>query len=881
MSSLLEQRIAYRASIKRWGKLSEVVERSLRTSTALNPTLLHQIQNLSQTVDLPRSLDFIEAARETTEKAYGELLRSNARDSLSCFIEHISPDEPPAPHHDKFAELFEAMERRDVMRAAISSPPGHAKAICIRTTIPTPDGLKTIAALQVGDRVYSNSGHPATVTHKSPVFFDNDCFIVTTNDGASIKCDGDHIWTVRRVHGGKREFVDYTARQLFDMRHQVYKKTWTLPAYSAYVCTEKVFPIDPYVLGYWLGNGNRTSGAVAHRIDDGAFVRSLFNTRGCSPHETRGGKESYIEGFTARLKASGIYGNKHVPEEYFFGSIKQRQKLLQGLMDADGSVSAEGDCTFTNTSEELLTAVRRLLWSLGVRNGRGLQRAGGARRTTVHGAVKTLQCKDCYVIRFNYAESFMLPRKRSLARDSSKQFGRTITVEAAPSTPTQCIKIDTQDGLFLVGEGCLVTHNTKIFSRCGPAWYLGRNPNHRYIQGGHSQQFCENELGKYTRDIIEDPKFQEVFPNVRLSNASRAAGAWKIAAHRGAYLTRGAGQGISGYRGNMGGIDDPFGSKADADSSIIRAKVRNWLQTDFRTRLLPHSPMFIVATRWVPDDLIGYVEELTRNKQGIPWEIINYNAIIETEEEALADPLGRKIGEVLWPGYFDAAHILEFKQTLPTRDWLALYKGRPINEMGNIIQSAWFQRYAVAPFDSKDATGRVTNRVIKRVTLSIDCAQSASERADYTVIGAWVEDLLGRHYLIDVIRARVEYPAMCELIGQAIEKHKPHAVLIEDTGSGKSYIQQSQGKVGVPLIPIKTGGKDKEFRFDACAPTFQAGLVFLPEKASWLPDYEAELLEFPNGAKDDQVDMTSQYLNNSVKKIQYGSKRLHGMRNAA
>lgn len=424
---------------------------------------------------------------------------------------------------------------------------------------------------------------------------------------------------------------------------------------------------------------------------------------------------------------------------------------------------------------------------------------------------------------------------------------------------------------------------TKFFSRYFPSWYLGRNPNHRYLQGGHSQNFAENEFGKYVRDIVLEQRFRDVFPDVMLNKRSgMAAGSWRLAGRRGAYVTKGVGQSIAGYRGHIGGIDDPFGSREDAHSEAIRKKTGDWLFTDFRTRLLPGSPLFIVATRWHPDDLIGRVENMSRMDKGLKWKIVNLTAIVEDEEEMALDPMGRDIGEALWPEYYTVEELLELKGTLPAGDWYALYKGKPRDVEGNVVKQGWFKRYDRLPTNVvgyNEIGEAFSDNRIKRVTLSVDCANKTTARSNYTVITVWVEDYRGNHYLADVVRRKLEFVPLAEAIATTARKWDAGTILVEEAGAGIQILQQYAGKMPAPMIGVPTNSKSKEFRFDGVTPMFEAGEVWLPKSAPWLTDYENEILSFPNG-DDDQVDSTSQYLTWARKRGRYGTRRLRGTTHA-
>jgi predicted phage terminase large subunit-like protein len=191
------------------------------------------------------------------------------------------------------------------------------------------------------------------------------------------------------------------------------------------------------------------------------------------------------------------------------------------------------------------------------------------------------------------------------------------------------------------------------------------------------------------------------------------------------------------------------------------------------------------------------------------------------------------------------------------------------------MKAEWFRRYTDLPKNEADAQG-IVRTVIKRTTISVDTASKTNERNDYTAITVWVETFDGNHYLADVVRERLEYKPMEELIEATAKKWVADAILVEDKGSGIQYIQNRAGKAPAPVIPIKVSIESKQFRFDGVTPMFEAGNVFIPTNGLWVPDYERELLDFPNGSFDDQVDSTSQYLNWIKSRRPGGTKKLQG-----
>lgn len=444
---------------------------------------------------------------------------------------------------------------------------------------------------------------------------------------------------------------------------------------------------------------------------------------------------------------------------------------------------------------------------------------------------------------------------------------------------------------------CKSTHCTHHF----PAWAFGRNPRRRYLQAGHSQNFVENEMGQKVRGIIDSDDFKHVYPDVRLRSDMKAKAYWGLTNRKGQYVGLGVGQGISGFRGDFGAVDDPYKSRQDAESQTTRDKVYKWYADDFSARLLPWAPLFIVSTRWHSDDVCGRIEEQQgkedqalveewaqdhaleleeehlkdvktlakqiaeeKGESLFRWEIINLPAIAEDD-----DVLGRTPGEALWPELFDLSDLLRRKANMESGSWNSLYQGTPMDVEGGTISAEWFKRYEKLP-DRKTE--------VRKVVLSIDAANTAKERSDYSVILVWIQDHNRKHYLADVYRKRLELPALTSLVEKVAKQWEVDAILVEAKGNGLSLIQNAKTTpLPAPVISIEVGGQSsKEFRFDKVSPMIEGGAVYLPSRAVWLPDYEKELIAFPSGKFDDQVDATSQYLEWARSKGRRGTRKLGG-----
>lgn len=165
-----------------------------------------------------------------------------------------------------------------------------------------------------------------------------------------------------------------------------------------------------------------------------------------------------------------------------------------------------------------------------------------------------------------------------------------------------------------------------------------------------------------------------------------------------------------------------------------------------------------------------------------------------------------------------------------------------------MVKTAWFNRYDLA---QKPA--------LIRTIQSWDCASKASQLADHSVCTTWGVTFKKEIFLLHVFRARLEYPELKRKVRDMAEQFRAGVVLIEDTSAGVQLNQELQREGFARIEAVKPKG-DKAMRMAAQTPTIEAGRVFIPRDAPWLPDYLHELAMFPKGRFDDQVDSTSQAL---------------------
>lgn len=347
-------------------------------------------------------------------------------------------------------------------------------ALEINTPIPTPRGFIPIGDLRVGDEVFGPDGKPTKVTAKSDVL-ERPLFELITDDGASILCDGGHLWSYRSDTKLSSPHHIATARDLSNWNKS---SKPCLPRHEALQYDEADLPIDPWVLGAWLGDGTSSLGRMTAHPDDAQYMKSQFALAG---YQLSAHKDEYsfgVLGLRAQLISLNLLNNKHIPDRYLTASVAQRMALLQGLMDTDGDVDAFGGCHFNNTNRALVEQVRELLHGLGLK-----ARVYEVPRRRDREAI-------VYRISFKLLDAARMPRKRARTKNTEDKRCRSFEIrETDRRGLVQCITVEREDGLFLAGRECVVTHNSEqdgklaaynpeVFERTYQ-WYLA-GPRQRF-----------------------------------------------------------------------------------------------------------------------------------------------------------------------------------------------------------------------------------------------------------------------------------------------------------------------------------------------------------------------------------------------------------------
>lgn len=357
--------------------------------------------------------------------------------------------------------------KRQFLTAYIEIPKKNGKQLALDTPIPTPEGWKTMADLKVGDRVFDEQGKPCHVVAKSPVDDTEQAYELVFRDGGRIVAGERHLWDVEYTHGKTRE-KQWTTGEIYRRMKQYREKfkdnrsLIRIPVNQLLHLPERNLPLDPYLYGYWLGNGSATKPEITVRDSD---VEDLIPLIPYPLHnrypQTCGGSEILVYKALKSILVKN-FRDKVIRPEYLRASETQRWALLQGLMDSDGCIGTrKGQGVYVSTIQELVESVQELLWSLGIKN------AMTSCPSTRYGKPTG---ETLYQIRFTAFTDQPVSKlhRKSIRRRECEKKTRSCfhyLEEIKPlddKVPMQCIQVDSPSHCYLAGRMMVKTHNSEL-----------------------------------------------------------------------------------------------------------------------------------------------------------------------------------------------------------------------------------------------------------------------------------------------------------------------------------------------------------------------------------------------------------------------------------
>lgn len=409
---------------------------------------------------------------------------------------------------------------------------------------------------------------------------------------------------------------------------------------------------------------------------------------------------------------------------------------------------------------------------------------------------------------------------------------------------------------------------SELGSRHFPPWVLGRHPDWEIIAASHTGSLSLS-FSRYIRDLLRDPAYASVFPEAILDPSSQSVENWNLTSG-GGYLAAGVGTGITGRGAHILLLDDLVKDQEAADSPTIRENTWEWYISTAHSRLAPGGGVLGIMTWWSEDDWAGRIQEAMKG-DGENFEIVRYPAINEEGDEyILVDdriveippnspvPEGARMtrphGTALHPERYSTEALkrkkLNYKAAGMIRMWNALYQQNPTPDSGIYFTKDLFRRYAHAP-----------NRRGRTVYQAWDFAITEGAQNDYTVCATILQDEFDNLYVIDIFRFKSDD-------GNAIVEHMIDQYVMwgvdylgmEDGQIWKAirsqFERRCQERKVYPSFEVLQPLTDKLVRANPLKGRMQLGKVYWPEDGAspWVEPCVRELIVFPNGKNDDQVD---------------------------
>lgn len=387
------------------------------------------------------------------------------------------------------------------------------------------------------------------------------------------------------------------------------------------------------------------------------------------------------------------------------------------------------------------------------------------------------------------------------------------------------------------------TLKSLIVSVAFTAYLLGLDPARRIFTISYADELAAKHTSDF-RSIVESRWYRLAFRKTRIQRMHEGE---VITTQRGFRKSTSVYGALTGLGGDPFIIDDPQ-KTIDAQSETRRKTLNEWFSNTLVSRLddKRKGAIIVVMQRVHMDDLSGHLMESSDD-----WTVLSLPAIAEADEQipiAKGTFYHRKIGEALHPSFEPIEVLRKQRETVGSEIFAAQYQQCPVPQGGAMIKRRWLRYYDTPPPRSWNT----------HVILSWDTAAKSGAQNDWSVCTVWML-AEGRFYLLDLIRGRYEYPQLRTIALALAKQYDPHKIMIEDASTGIALAQELReaGFYMVDPIPI---ARDKIGRLYVQEYKFEAGLVLFPRGASFLPELEAELLAFPRGKTDDQVDSISQAL---------------------
>lgn len=379
------------------------------------------------------------------------------------------------------------------------------------------------------------------------------------------------------------------------------------------------------------------------------------------------------------------------------------------------------------------------------------------------------------------------------------------------------------------------------------SWMMGQNPALKVIMASYASSLAAFHSKEVRDRLTTHSGFAHLFPRTQVRRDNRSGADWRTTAG-GNVIAAGVGTGITGRGADLIIVDDPVKDHEEAHSATTRENIWNWYLSTLMTRLSPGGSIIVIMTRWHVDDLVGRLLDPIRaaaiREAGggdQDWDVVNLPGLAEDE----ADPLGRSIGEPLFPERFPADMLRGIMASLGSYIASALYRGKPVPKGGNYVSR---DAFVIVPKSS------VPNDI--RRGRYWDLATSEKARADFTAGARGFIDSLGNLWIEEITSGQWAWPHARGTIATIATREK--ILLGVEAQSAFKTAADNLREVLPSDVYMRTFTVDRD-KFTRALPWIAlAGKrkVFLVE-GPWVNGFIQQAEQFPSGAHDDEVDAVS------------------------
>lgn len=750
---------------------------------------------------------------------------------------------------------------------AIAAPRGSAKAQPLTSKVLTPSGWSTMGELNIGDEIIGGDGLVSRVIHLHPIY-DMDVYKVETRDGKSALCNIEHLWNVEIASNQPRTQVKSLGDILKNWKTQridgrsgkhFIEYRYRIPATKPIDFRGKEYLIDPYTLGAWLGDGHSAGGRFT---TDDPEILDYF------PYKTEKQSAKYgyvIRGIYPKLKEYGLLNNKHIPEEYLFGSIDQRLSLLRGLMDTDGTIGRNQRgriAYFCNTNKSLIDSTAGLIRSLG---------------GVANIIVNYTTCNNKRFLSWKVScklpkalNPFRLKRKSELWVGNDRLYSYIVDIRKHGTVLGRCISVERDT---YITDDYLLTHNsTAVTHAYVLAEALFRKSDHIVIISVGDKEAI-GFLNDIRMELQENEQIQKLF-TIKLPFDKDTEREIEVSCgddrHRFRIVAKGASGGTGKIRGmkwrgkrpNLIIMDD-----AEDDEAVMnedrRAKFREWFYNALLPALSDSGKIRAVGTilhfdslleSFMPANSGDKAKYTVKSEDGLSewstcpnniWKSIKFRAHPDFDDFSKLlwpEKLSEKMLRIKRQGYLEQGNMHGYSQE---------YLNYPISE-----QSSYFRRSDFIPMTDEDKKKDTERRLVYYV--ASDFAISTKEKRAYTVFIVAGVDEAGMLHIVHVVRGRLDSKQILEEMWAVQGRYNPDVFVVEKGALEKAlgpFFYDEMLRTGVSInFHLMSPTEDKVSRSRSIQGRMRQGGVKFNKEAEWFPALEEELIRFDRGPYKDQVD---------------------------